>query len=147
MAVHKKRNYKRERAARNKKAFDEIVGDPYGYPEPIEGQYSAFKRKGSIRAMEYSAMSSPSPTNKAKPNAMDFFCDVERVIDDGLIDYFGESNLKSAHASFISTYITEDGSPLTFTQAERVGVEQAIGKLLVARKISPVTKYFSVIKK
>lgn len=145
----KKRNYKRERAARNKKAFDEVIGDPYGWPEPIDGQYYLLKTKSNLRVAEYhnALLGSGSQPNKAKPNAMDFFCDVERAIDDGLIRYFGNENFGNAVKSFVSTYITEDGGPLTFTQSERAGVEQSIGALFVTRKISPVTKYFSVIKK
>lgn len=144
----KKRNYKRERAARNKRAFDEIIGDPYGWPEPKDGQYILFKKKSSINVASYDELqSSASPVNRGKPNTMDFFCDVERAIDDGLIRYFGKENFGNAVESFVYTYITEDGGPLTFTQSERAGVEQSIGALFVARKLSPVTRYFTTIKK
>ena len=139
----RKRATKSELAARNKQAFDEIIGDPYAYPEPLNGLYYTLKTKSSITAAVISEQGqSKSPVNKAKPSSVDFFVDVEAAVRDGLEAFFGINTLDA----FVSTYITEDGSQDAFSQNERAGVEQAIGRLFVARKISPVNRYFTTVK-
>lgn len=141
----KKKNKKAELAARYKNAFDEIIGDPFGHPEPIEGHYSLLKSRSGIFTVE-SERDSPSPVNQARPNQLDFFCDVDSAIDDGLAVFqkhhpdFG----KALNVLFLGTYWFETG-PM-FNQKERAELEQMIGRILVARKISPVSRYFTVTK-
>ena len=140
----KKKN-KAELAARYKNGFDEIIGDPFGHPEPIEGHYSLLKSRSGIFTV-VPERDSPSPVNQARPNQLDFFCDVDSAIDDGLAVFqkhhpdFG----KALNVLFLGTYWFETG-PM-FNQKERAELEQMIGRILVARKISPVSRYFTVTK-
>jgi len=126
-----------EKWARNKKAFDEIIGDPYGL-EPIQGHYGSLKSRSSI-SIAGSEQLSPSPVNKARPSAVDFFCDVDACIEDGMSTMY-----KGAFDTFVNTYITETG-PI-FNQKERTKVEQLVGNILVERKIYPAARYFTTIK-
>lgn len=143
-----KRNRKAERAARNKRAFDEIIGDPYAYPEPIQGHYAMLKCRSSM-AIGQSESKTASPVNQARPNAVDFFCDVEAAIRDGLEVFNREDLAPSPIAKlldiFDNTYILESG--VIFVQVDRAKLEQLIGNILVARHISPAAKYFTTIKK
>jgi len=147
MARKEKRNKQAERAAKYKAAFDEVIGDPYGYPDPLEGYYLTL-RSGSpvkIGGTDVTPTSS-SPINGGKPNAVDFFCDVEAAIKDGLDVWEWRENLDQKLFNFQTTYFTEDPKYYKFTQKERVALEQHIGRLFVARKISPVPRYFTIIK-
>jgi hypothetical protein len=140
-----KKNKKAELAAKYKAAFDEVLGDPYAHPEPIEGHYSLLKSRSSLSVAE-PQRDSPSPVNQARPNQLDFFCDVDSAVDDGLAVFqkhhpeFG----KALNVLFLGTYWFETG-PM-FNQKERAELEQYIGRILVARKISPVSRYFTVTK-
>lgn len=122
--------------AANKQAFDDVFGNPFAKPEPFTGQYQILKGRGQIAAMQYSD-EGRATRNPAKPNLMDFFCDVENIIT---------RNLDSVEqAKFQATYIYESG-PNQFTDKERSEVEQKLGRLLRARKISPVSRYFKTIR-
>ncbi len=143
-----KKNKKVELAARYKAAFDEIVGDPYALDEPRSGMYEELKKKSAITIVEPGkAGASPSPVNKARPNHLDFFCDVESAVTDGLAAYQKKVDRTFDELLFIfdNTYWIESG--VIFTQKERAELEQIIGRILSARKISPASKYFISIRK
>ena len=91
----------------------------------------------------------PSPVNQARPTALDFFCDVENAVADGL-DVFNRKDLAPSPIDalkdvFYRTYFSETG--LRFIQKDRSELEQIIGEILVGRGISPVPKYFVTIKR
>lgn len=137
-----------ERWMLNKKAFDEVIGDPYALPEPIEGHYATLKNRSSIIIGEPEQKSS-SPVNQARPNVVDFTIDVENGIKDGLELYAKEFlfELPDVFDTFITTYITEGPKEECFNQRERADVEQIIGRILVTRSIYPTAKYFTTIRK
>ena len=143
----KKRSSAEERAAKNKRAFDEVIGDPYAYPEPSEGHYSMLRCRSSL-AIGEPVRKTPSPVNQARPTALDFFCDVENAVADGL-EVFAKTwreGFDQVEFIFQTTYMTEDSNYYHFTQTERAQLEQIIGEILVGRGISPVPKYFTTIK-
>ncbi len=132
---------KSERWSRNKRAFNEVIGDPYALHEPIEGHYSMLKGRSTIM-IAGGETKSPSPVNQARPNVIDFIIDVDACVEDGM------STMDDvALRIFIDTYITEDPDAVKFDQNQRNKVEQLIGNILVERKIYPVTKYFTTIRK
>jgi hypothetical protein len=129
-----------ERQSMNKRAFDEIIGDPYAKPDPLEGHYAALKCRSSVSVANIDS-AGHGTRNAASPNALDFFCDVESAVDDALeVSGFTLSQ-------FTNTYIEEDRSKYILTQTERAEIEQVVGRILVARKISPSSKYFTAIRK
>lgn len=136
--MSRKNKKKAELVGKYKSAFDEVIGDPYAHPEPIEGHYSMLKSRSSIAIVEHKRDSSPSPVNQARPNQLDFFCDVDAAIKDGL------ESIEQDLDMFTNTYFLEQ-APM-FNQSVRALVEQTVGRILVARKISPVSKYFTVTK-
>ena len=79
---------------------------------------------------------------------VDFFCDVEAAVEDG-VKVFGRSWREPGQALFVftTTYITEDDKYYTFNQRERAKIEQIIGRILIERNISPVRKYFTAIRR
>jgi hypothetical protein len=134
------------RAAKNKKAFDDVIGDPFAYPEQLDGHYLMLKSRSSVMIADVSPKSK-GPVNGARPNPIDFACDVESAVTDGLEVFYKRtktytfSDLKEI---FDNTYLL--GSGEIFNQKERAALEQDIGQILVDRGISPVAKYFTVIK-
>jgi hypothetical protein len=143
----KKINRKEELAAKYKRAFDDICGDPYAL-EPFPGNYEVLKQRSAITIIEPGrAGNSPSPQNKARPNQLDFFVDVERAVEDGLLTYQKKTDytFDELVTIFDNTYWIESG--VIFTQKQRAEIEQIIGRILSARKISPAGKYFVAIRK
>jgi hypothetical protein len=138
----KKREGKAEKAARFKRAFDEIIGDPYAQPDALEGQYSTLKNRSSVSIGEPDRKSK-SPVNEARPSAVDFFIDVDSAVADGL-EVWGHFHIVAAKDMFYDTYFYEAG--VILTQKERSEVEQVIGGILVDRGISPASKYFTAIR-
>ena len=118
-----------ERWYNNKKAFDEIIGDPFAHteegPEPIQA---------TIDQM-------PGSSNPARPNALDFFIDVDSAVADGL-DTIG----RNLGEIFMNTYFYEDPSRPIFKLRQRSKIEQAIGHIFIKRMISPVGRYFTAIR-
>lgn len=129
---------RKELEAANKRAFDDVFGDPFAKPEPFTGQYQILKGRGAIAAMKNNFDEGKATRVPAAPNLMDFFCDVENIVSRNLDPV--------EQVKFEATYIFEAG-PNQFTPKERVEIEQRVGRLLRARKISPVTRYFRVIRK
>lgn len=127
----------RERFQENKQAFTDVFGDPFAKPDPIEGSYNRLKRRSSINVQQIND-SVADTKYPAKPSIHDFFCDAERAVDDVILD-------EETSRYFVYTYVTEE-TLTAFTQDERTKLEQEIGKRLRARKLSPVTRYFTVIR-
>ena len=142
-----KKGNKEELAARNKKAFDHVIGDPFAKPEPVDGQYLRLKQNSSIRAQNIANESSGSK-NAARPSVLDFFIDVENAIRDGLEawDRYSYSPVPVIVlvSLFSNTYFYECDKQ--FAPAERPSIEQHIGRILVARHIYPTSKYFTAIR-
>lgn len=128
---------KSERFRLNKEAFNDVFGDPFAYPEPIDGAYNRLKRRSSMNVQRI-VDEAAGTKNGAKPSVSDFFCDCERTIDETVPD--AEEQKK-----FVYTYITDEASQ-ALTQQERTKLEQTVGARLRARKISPASKYFTVIR-
>lgn len=131
------RETKHERFVDNKWAFDDVFGDPFTTPEPMSGHYQTLKSRGAVAAMKNNFDEGKATRNPAAPNIMDFFCDVEKVLSQHLTP---DESVK-----FVHTYILEDQDQ-GFTQKERTDVEQRLGRVLRAKKISPVRRYFTSIR-
>lgn len=127
----------RERFAENKQAFNDIFGDPFAQPEAIDGTYNRLKRRSVINVQQIND-SVADTKNPAKPNIYDFFCDVEGIVDETITDM-------DVQKSFVETYITEE-TTTALTPNERMKLEQDVGARLRAYKISPATRYFTVIR-
>jgi hypothetical protein len=127
-----------ERFRKNKSAFDEVIGDPFAHPEPIYGQYHLLKRRSSISAAKNNFDEGRTTSNKARPSIVDFFCDVERTVENALVE-------KNILIKFADTYITEI-TDAAFTPEERSDIEQIVGKALRDHGISPVRVYFTTIR-
>jgi len=138
---------KSERFRKNKQAFTETIGDPFQI-EPIQGTYATFKAKSGLKVAGVDIDAAPGSVNGARPCISDYFCDVEAAIKDGL-DKFSKEFREPTQVEFIfaTTYITEDTKYCQFTQQERAKLEQIIGNLLVARGISPASKYFTTMRR
>ena len=121
----------------NKKAWDEIIGDPFGWPEPIDGHYLALKNRSTVIIAD-TEEKSRSPVNDAKPNPIDFLIDVEKCVEDGL------KSIGYSKEIFDNTYIIGLGD--IFNTTERNSLEQVVGNIFVKRGIAPIQKYFTVIK-
>lgn len=125
------------RFVRNKDAFDEIFGDPFAKPDPLQGRYQALKARSSIPIVSVHSDEGKVTRNNAQPSSIDFFCDAEKVISIALPD--------AGHFQrFIETYLHETG--VAFIPEERTALEQRIGKLLLAYGISPISRYFTSIR-
>lgn len=136
-------NPTRRRAAVNKEAFDDVLGDPFSKHE-VDGHYNKLRYRSILSATKSSFGESKVTIHPAKPNAIDFVCDVEKAIEDLLGD---DPKLLAA---FIETYITgdeEDIANSSITQQERIYLEQRLGKLFLARGLSPVVRYFSIVNR
>lgn len=122
----------------NKAAFDEIIGDPFAVPDAITGHYTALKNRSSIAATKNNFDEGSATTNPARPNPIDFFCDVELIV----VMILKEDDLV---AKFEDTYIFESTED-AFTVQERADLEQRLGRAFRKHGISPVSRYFTIIK-
>lgn len=121
----------------NKIAFEDVVGDPFAKPEPVDGQYFLLARRSTINVMDNNFDLGKGTRNAAQPSVVDFYCDVDRALIDSLSTH--ELEL------FRDTYVTEVRDD-AFTPKERMQIEQKLGKLFRQRKLSPVSKYFKTIR-
>jgi hypothetical protein len=136
-------NPTRRRAAVNKQAFNDVLGNPFG-AEDVEGHYNRLRHRSILSATRNSFGEGEATIHPAKPNAIDFCCDVERVINKVLGD---DPKLLS---EFIKVYITgseEDITSSTLTQQERSYLEQRLGRMFLAQGISPVLRYFAIVER
>lgn len=137
-------NPTRRRAAVNKQAMDDVLGDPYSKQDDKEGHYNRLKHRSILSATKSSFGESKVTLHPAKPNAVEFCLDVELIIQKVIGD---DPELL---AEVIKTYITgteDDIQNSNITQQERVYLEQRLGKAFLVHGISPVVKYFAVIKR
>jgi hypothetical protein len=123
----------------NKNAFDDVIGDPFAVPEPVQGNLDRMKKRSSILVANNDFDSGHATRNTAQPSHTDFFCDVDHMIS---LAFDGD---KKEIARFEATYITEDSETL-YTPKERQVLEQTLGKLFRRNGISPVSKYFLTIR-
>lgn len=121
--------------AANQRAFEDVFGSPFA-KEPSTGHYQTLKGRGAIAAMKNNFDEGKGTRVPAAPNLMDFFCDVENIVSRNLSE--GEQE------RFWETYLYEDSTQ--FTPRERTAIEQKVGKLLRTRRISPVSRYFKVVR-
>lgn len=128
-------NPTRVRYADYKAAFVEVLGDPSS-PDTPEGAYSEYKRRSAMRIAEINDLGHGS-VNPAKPLVNDFFCDVENVVKEVIPDL-------QVRQLFWNTYLMEE--PDLFTHAELSRFEREIGKKFIARRITPVSRYFRSIR-
>lgn len=129
----------RQRFLRNKNAFEEIFGDPFTQPDGVMGQYEALKAKSSLIVALSTLEDNTATPNPARPNLIDFFCDVERIASIALKD-------EEMERKFFETYLSQT-TKKAFTHDERIKLEQRIGQLLLAYGISPVSRYFRTVRK
>lgn len=136
-------NSTRRRAALNKQSFNDVLGNPFG-KEDVEGHYNRLRHRSVLSATKSAFGEGEATIHPAKPTAIDFVCDVERVINKVL----GDDPILLAE--FIKVYITgleEDIENSTLTQQERSYLEQRLGRIFLAQGISPVSKYFAIIER
>lgn len=138
----------RERVAANKRAFDEIIGDPYSKHD-LAGQYMAMRSRSSVKAVDNSIENQSTQGtsgNAARPNVVDFLCDVDCAIHDGVRKYAKQVLRDGTDVleEFYKTYLTQDGEFLL--QRQRADIEQIVGQILIARKISPAIRYFTALR-
>jgi hypothetical protein len=138
----------------NKQAFDEVIGDPFSTYD-IVGQYDIFRSRSAIPAINNMALDSSggagSSHNAARPNVIDFLCDVENAIEAGLEQYIDSHDTLERQPfndklldNFFLTYISHAGEYIK--QTDRAEIEQYVGRVLLARKISPVVRYFTATR-
>jgi len=126
------------RFARNKAAFEEVLGNPFVKPEPLQGHYQRFKTKSVIKSTVYSDETAAT-RNNCQPTVLDFFCDVERIVGKVMVT-------KDRIDLFWRTYVTDEDDRL-FTPQEREEIEQQVGSSLLELKLSPVLGYFKTERK
>lgn len=133
-----KRGRPRPSIAAAKQAFAEVFGDPYAEPEQRVGQYQTYKGRGLIQAMKNNFDEGKATRNPASPIAMDFFCDVDRVVSDTLTE--------DERERFIDVYI-EESDEHSLNKQQRTDIEQRIGRVLREKGVSPVRKYFTTVRR
>lgn len=121
----------------NKRAFDDVMGDPTAIPEPIDGHYNTLRSRSSIKVAKNNFGEGQATANPARPNVIDFACDVENVINSVIKD-------EKVLQLFLDTYIFGE---VNLDQKERTVLEQQIGKVFRNRGISPVSRYFTTIRR
>lgn len=132
-----KRGRPRTSYAVAKQAFVDVFGDPYTQPEPMVGHYQTYKSRGLVQAMKNNFDEGKATRNPASPNVVDFYCDVERIL---------ETTLSADELDkFWLAYIEEDLTALS--DNERHSIELRIGRKLRERGISPVRRYFTSIRR
>lgn len=137
-------NPTRRRAAVNKAAFDDVITDVYSKQEEKEGHYNRLKHRSILSATKSSFGESKVTIHPAKPSSVDFCCDCETVITKVFKD---DPEMLQA---FIDTYLLGDEESIQnsrITQQERVYLEQKLGRAFLVHGVSPVVKYFAVIKR
>jgi len=127
------------RFQKNKAAFEEVFGNPFVKPEPLQGHYQRFTAATvSIKAVRYDE--DPHGTkNPCSPSAIDFVCDVDKLVMRCMTQ-------PGDLGKFLRTYITDD-DPNAFTPKQRQRIEQEIGTALLEHKLSPVLGYFRTERK
>ena len=126
------------RFQRNKVAFEEVFGNPFIKPEPLQGHYLRFKTRSPVGALEYSD-DTHATKNPCSPSISDFFCDVEKIVLDVM-------QSQTSYERFMKTYIYDEDDTI-FSAKTRQQIEQEVGAALLAKRISPVLNYFQTERK
>lgn len=126
-----------EEFRQNKQAFEDVLGDPFAVPEPIDGHYNTLRSRSSIKVARNNFDEGQATANPARPNVIDFTCDVDRVITTVI-------SCKKVLQSFLNTYMFGE---LELNSKERTVYEQQMGRLFIERRISPVARYFTTIRR
>lgn len=121
----------------NRLAFVDVLGDPTATPEPIPGHYQTLKSRGLVAALQTNFDEGKGTRNPATPSLLDFFCDVELILNDLLSE--------SERTKFHNTYILEEETQ--FTTQERKKIEDRLGRAFRSKGISPVRRYFKVLRR
>lgn len=132
-------NPTRARAARNKKAFDDVIGDALSDEDTRQGHYPRLRHRSLLQASRPNLDETAGRIIASKPNAIDFCVDVESVLTEVL------GNDPALLDDFLDTYITGDEESIknsNISQTERSYIEQRMGRLFLTRGLSPVAKYF-----
>jgi hypothetical protein len=140
MDNNKSRRKKSLKWAKNKEAFNEILGDPFA-PEPIDGVYNLLHYSSTISSIEGTFGEAPGTIYAEKPSILDFFCDVDMAISKIITN-------DTFKAKFYNTYIymCDDEWPWGLDKTLRPKFEQLIGNEFLRRGISPVKRYFTITK-
>ena len=121
----KDNNATNNRRARNYKAFSGVLE-----------AYEMLKYKSDISAIDNSK-DNAGTGNPSQPSPIDFICDVETTI----LKILGDKKLLE---NLIRTYIF--GEEL-ISKSRKPGYEQRIGALFITRRLWPINKYFTTIRK
>lgn len=121
-----------------KKAFADVFGDPFAAPEPKEGHYNHLLGRSEIMAVRNNFDEGRATANPARPNKIDFFVDVENAVEDALQDAHQIAALYFIYVEGVTTYLKPE---------ERHLIELKVGKVLLERGISPVSRYFIAVRK
>jgi hypothetical protein len=141
MDTNSTRVKKKKDWTKNKQAFDQILGDPFA-PEPVDGIYNTLHNSSSISSIEGTFGEAEGTVDTSKPTVLDFFCDVDMVVDACINDRF-------IRDKFYWTYVFgyTDEPERTLPKGLRNSLEQQIGKVLLSRGIAPIKRYFTVTKR
>lgn len=130
-------NPTRARVQKNRKAFIDVIGNPFDNADIEPGCYQRLKHR-SLLSSKPNVGEGVGTVYPNRPNPVDFCVDVENVIeavfedDPGLFD------------KFIRVYIRQEDEVITL--AEQHYIEQTLGRKFLARGLSPSGKYFTVIQ-
>jgi hypothetical protein len=112
-------------------AFQEVFGSP---DDP--GAYVKFKSNSTRNITAYTGGVSTS-INPAAPCRADFCCDVDNILSSIIKE-------RALLYKFFNHYVLGDNS---LTRQEQTYLEQKIGGELRKRQLTPVNRYFRVIRK
>jgi hypothetical protein len=136
-------NPTRARYTRNKKAFDDVLGDPFAL-EDIVGHYQTLKYRSPLVATKNNFGEGKATVYPGRPNALDFCMDVERVMTEVIGDDEYLMNMFLQH--YIFGVSEGDEFYYLISPAHVRYIEQRMGRLFVLKGLSPVPKYFAVTK-
>lgn len=130
-------NPTRARAQKNRRAFQDVIGDPFDNADVEQGCYQRLKHR-SLLSSKPNTGEGIGTVYPNRPNPVDFCVDVENVIEDV---FDGDPALFD---KFIRVYIRQEDDSISL--AEQSYIEQTLGRKFLARGLSPSGKYFTVIQ-
>lgn len=130
-------NPTRARIQKHRKAFEDVIGNPFDDADIEQGCYQRLKHR-SLLSSKPNTGEGIGTVYPNRPNPVDFCIDVENVIEEV---FEGDPTL---FGKFIKAYIRQEES--TITLAEQHYIEQTLGRKFLARGLSPSGKYFTVIQ-
>jgi hypothetical protein len=137
---NKTRNNRKQESNKNRRAFEEILGNPF--TDAPQGIYQTLKFSSSISSVEGTYGEGEGTACSEKPSIVDFRCDVDLIIREVVPDDI-------LRVKFYITYVMEQiTSDLSITDKKvRNSLEQKMGKLFRTRGLSPVKRYFTVTRR